>query len=133
MKMADYFQKKKGLGVLSTVDNSGRVNSAIYSKPHVAGDDHIAFVMKEKRTYANVQENPHASYLFKEEGKGYSGVRLTLTKKREERSPNVVRSMMSKKHPPEKLHKDAETLHVVYFDINEVTPLVSSGKCPVTR
>jgi hypothetical protein len=42
MELKDYFENTKGLGVLSTADNHGKVNSAIYSRPHVMEDGSLA-------------------------------------------------------------------------------------------
>ena len=129
MNIQDYFDNRKGLGILSTADSHGRVNSAIYARPHITDENQVAFVMTDRKTYANVRKNPHVSYLFKEEGSGYSGLRLSLTKVREEKSPNNVRSMLRRRYPPGKTNGDK--LHVVYFNVDEVLPLLSSGKCPV--
>ncbi len=33
MKLSDYFENSKGIGVLATTDLAGQVNQAIYAKP----------------------------------------------------------------------------------------------------
>ena len=68
----EYFKNTKGIGVLSTADDSGKVNSAIYSRPHILDDGGIAFIMRDRLTHHNLTENPRAAYLFVEEGPGYS-------------------------------------------------------------
>lgn len=80
MNMETYFSKMKGIGVMATSDKNGVVDTAIYSRPHVQGRDELAFIMHDRLTHKNLQENNHAGYLFLEEGKGYSGVRLFLSK-----------------------------------------------------
>jgi hypothetical protein len=35
MKLKEYFENTRGTGVLSTADNEGKVDAAIYSRPHV--------------------------------------------------------------------------------------------------
>lgn len=129
MKFQDYFENRKGIGILSTADSQGRVNSAIYARPHVTDENQVAFVMTDRKTYSNVRKNPQVSYLFKEEGSGYSGLRLSLTKVREEKSPNNVRSMVRRRYRSGKTN--GGKLHVVYFNVDEVLPLLSSGSCPV--
>lgn len=129
MKIEEYFEKSKGVGILSTADSSGRVNSAVYARPHVTDENQVAFVMTDRKTFSNVRKNPHVSYLFKEEGSGYSGLRFSLTKIREEKSPNNVRNMVRRRYPAGKRNRDK--LHVVYFNVDEVLPLLSSGTCPV--
>ncbi len=64
MKLKEYFASKKGVGVISTSDNQGRVDSAIYARPHVMNDGSLAFIMRERLTHKNIGENPFAVYLF---------------------------------------------------------------------
>ena len=80
MSLADYFENTKGLGVLATSDSDGNVDIAIYSRPYVIDETTIAFSMLERLSYANIQSNPRAAYLFMERGEGYVGKRLYLTK-----------------------------------------------------
>jgi putative heme iron utilization protein len=125
--LKEYFESTKGTGVLATADGSGRVNTAIYARPHVGEGRNLAFIMTEKRSYANVQSNPHASYLFREEGSGYSGVRLALRKTGEEDNAERIRELMRRSYAPE----DVGKLHLVHFVVEEIRPLVGSGKSPV--
>ena len=76
MKLNEYFEHAKGLGVLATSDVSGKVNVAVYARPHFTdeGDEKmVAFIMADRLTHANIQTNPHAAFLFVEEGQGYVG------------------------------------------------------------
>ncbi len=82
MNLSDYFDNTKGHGVLATADSSGKVNAAVYARPHFFDENTIAFIMRERITHANLQTNPHATYLFIQSGPGYSGKRLYLTKLR---------------------------------------------------
>jgi len=129
MKLAEYFEKKKGLGVLATADGEGHVNTAIYARPHVEDEGQLCFIMTERKTYANLQGNPHASYLFKEDGAGgVAGVRLRLRKTGEEADAERIQKLMRRRYAPE----DVGNLHLVHFHVEEILPLVSSGKCPIT-
>jgi len=85
-----YFNVKKGLGVLSTADEKGKVNAAVYSKPHVIDDKHVAFIMADRLTHANTNKNPYAIFLFKEEGPGYKGKRLYLKKLSETEDQELI-------------------------------------------
>jgi hypothetical protein len=78
MELKEYFRSTKGLGVLSTADDKGQVDSAVYSSPKVVDDGRVAFIMSDRLSLANVRKNPHAAYLFKENGEGWQGVRLFL-------------------------------------------------------
>ena len=84
MSLAEYFKDIEGYGILSTADAGGKVNSAVYSRPHVVDEHTLAFVMSYRRSLTNVQDNPRASYLFIEKKPGYSGKRFALTKTAED-------------------------------------------------
>ncbi|WP_291316787.1 pyridoxamine 5'-phosphate oxidase family protein, partial [Desulfuromonas sp.] len=71
--MKAYFETSSGKGVLSTADGEGRVDAAIYAKPHVMDDGTLAFIMRDRLTHKNLTENPYAAYLFVEDGPGYRG------------------------------------------------------------
>ena len=63
-EMHDYFENTTGNGVLATADAQGKVNQAVFSRPHVMEDGTAAFIMPHRLTHKNLQENPYAAYLF---------------------------------------------------------------------
>ena len=128
MNLDEYFEKTKGLGVLSTADASGHVDTAIYARPHVMDDDNVAFIMADRKSHRNLQSNPHAAYLFKEDGNGYSGLRLYMTKTDEEKNSERMRSMIRRKSY--EADEDSD-LYLVSFRVDKVLGLTGSGKCPV--
>jgi hypothetical protein len=71
-----------------------------------------------------VQANPHAIYLFIEEGEGYQGKRLSLTKIKEETDIEKIRALSRRILPPE--CEDQKTRFLVYFRVDAVRPLVGS-------
>ena len=85
MSIAEYFENAKGQGILATADKDGNVDAAVYAKPKILEENTIAFIMRDSLTHANVKSNLHACYLFVEnEGGGYRGLRLYLSKLYEE-------------------------------------------------
>ncbi len=128
MKLSEYFEQTNGLGVLSTADGSGHVDAAIYARPHVMDDQTVAFVMADKKSHHNLQSNPHAAYLFKENGNGYSGLRLYMTKTDEEKNSERMRSLIRRKSYEEDENND---LYLVSFRIDKILGLTGSGECPV--
>jgi hypothetical protein len=127
MKLSAYFENAKGTGVLTTTDADGKVNVAIYARPHFldANDDEtIAFIMADRLSHANVQANPHAAYLFMEEGKGYAGKRLTLRRAREEADPEKIQSVRRRQLPSE--CEESTTQFLVYFRVDSVRPLIGT-------
>jgi hypothetical protein len=125
-ELKSYFESKKGIGVLSTADKDGKVDSAVYSRPHVMDDGTMAFIMRDRLSHKNVTENPRASYLFVEEGKGYRGKRFFLNMEREEVDSELLYELRRRTYPPEKDRRDPKFL--VFFSVAEELPLVGSGE-----
>jgi hypothetical protein len=125
MNLSDYFDNAKGYGVLATADSSGKVNAAVYARPHFFDENTVAFIMRERLTHANLETNPHATYLFIQAGQGYSGKRLHLTKLREEANDELVQSIC--RRCDYSMFAEHLTRHVVFFNIDKVMPLIGSG------
>jgi hypothetical protein len=124
MELKEYFETVKGLGVMATADSNGRTNAAVYSRPHVMEDGLLAFIMRDRLTHANLKANPHATYLFKEDGAGYKGKRLYLSKVREEEDTALLESLRRRQYPD----KTEETKFLVFFKIDRELPLVGAEK-----
>ena len=125
MELKGYFQNSKGVGVLSTADGSGQVNAAIYSRPHFMDDGSLAFIMRDRLSHRNLLSNPHAAYLFKEDGPGYNGKRLYLTKIREEENSPLIDSLSRRTYPADPESKESRFL--VFFKLVKERPLVGNG------
>lgn len=126
MKLKEYFENTHGTGVLATADKEGKVDAAIYSRPHFFEDGTLAFVMRERLTHHNIQANPHAAYLFIEQGQGYSGKRLFLTKIREEKDSELTDKLKRRWLTPEE-DKAKGPKFLVVFRIDKELPLIGSG------
>jgi Pyridoxamine 5'-phosphate oxidase len=126
MDLKAYFDQAKGHGVLATADASGRVNLAIFARPHVMEDGSVAFIMPHRLTHNNVQSNPQAAYLFLEAGPGYKGKRLYLTKIREEQDTDLLYSLRRKTYADEKEKKEGPRF-LVFFQVDQVLPVVGAG------
>ncbi len=126
MSLANYFENIKGTGILATSDNEGNVDVAIYARPYVIEEHKIAFSMLERLSYANIQSNPKAAYLFMEQGEGYNGKRLYLTKLGEETDPERIKEL--KKQHNKIFTEDMINKHLVYFKIDKTRPLVGNNE-----
>ena len=124
MNLSEYFKTTKGIGVLSTADSDGKVDSAIYARPHFMDDGTMAFIMRDRLTHHNLQSNPHASYLFKEDGAGYRGKRLFMSKIREEQNSELLESLRRRKTE----YGNGEDRFLVFFKLENERPLVGDGK-----
>ncbi len=124
MKFDEYFGSAKGRGVLATAGADGRVDAAVYATPHVMDDETLAFIMADRLTHHNLKSNPHAAYLFMEDGEKYEGKRLFLTKIGEETDKKVLDSLRRKGYP----ELEGENEYLVSFRVDQVLPLVGSGE-----
>jgi hypothetical protein len=131
MQLKDYFSQAKGIGVLSTAGTDGQVDAAIYAKPHVMSDGTIAFIMRDRLTYHNLKENPHAAYLFIEAASGYKGVRLFLKKVKEETDAELIQKMTRRSLSPEEDEAKGPKF-LVCFEIEKALNLIGSGAPDLT-
>jgi hypothetical protein len=126
MDLKEYFKNNKGRGILATADREGNVDLAVYSKPHFMDDGSIAFIMADRLTHHNLQSNNQAAYMFMEEGSGYNGVRLFLTKLREEQDSDLLYSIRSKRYPAYK--EEGKTRFLVFFKVEKELPLIGAER-----
>lgn len=124
MNLKDYFEQTTGTGVLATADAQGRVDAAIYARPHILEDGTAAFIMLDKLTHKNLQTNPHATFLFMEKGEGYKGVRLFLKKLREETDPELIESLS--RHGVSQDYMQGSKFLVV-FELEKILNLLGPG------
>lgn len=124
MSLSDYFENTEGFGVLATADGDGKVDAAVYARPHILEDGTIAMIMRDRLTHHNLQSNPHATYLFRENKPGYKGKRLFLTKIREEGEGELLQSLRRRQYIDEK----DEAKFVVFFSLDKELPLIGAGK-----
>jgi len=127
MKFDDYFENASGVGVLSTADDKGKVNAALYGKPHVVDEDTVAFIASDRLTHANLKTNSSAIYIFKEDG-SYKGYRLYLTKTHEEKDSPLIENIRLKKYTGIGLKNNMESKFLIYFKVDKVLPLIGDGK-----
>lgn len=126
MDLRDYFANVIGFGVLATADVHGQVNLAVYARPHVLEDGTLAVIMRDRLSHHNLQSNPHAAYLFREEGAGYRGKRLHLTKIAEEKDTARI-AELKRRHPSPIKDADPGPLFLVTFQVDRVLPLIGPG------
>ena len=119
-KLKEYFESVKGVGVLATADGSGKVNAAVYSRPHFLEEGTMAFIMRDRLTHHNLQSNSYATFVFIEDGAASKGRRLYLTKAREENNPELVRKIKHRKNSD----WNEESVFLVYFTLDKELPLV---------
>ena len=124
MDIKEYFENTEGSGILATADSEGKVDAAIYARPHFIEDGTMALIMRDRLTHHNLLSNSHACYMFIEKGPGYKGKRFFLTKIREEQDSELLQTLRRRQYINEK----DESKFLVFFKIDKELPLVGTGK-----
>jgi hypothetical protein len=122
-ELKEYFESRKGIGVLATADSSGKVDAAVYSRPHFLEDGLLTFIMRDRLTHNNLRSNPNATFLFIENTIGYQGRRLFLKKVREDNNPELINRIKRRQYTDD--HE--EPMYLVYFQLEKDLPLIGSG------
>jgi hypothetical protein len=130
MTLKEYFHNTRGTGVLATADKEGRVDTAIYSRPHIMDDGSLAFIMRERLTLSNLQSNPYASYLFMEDTSHLKGLRLFMKKAREDTDEELISSMTRRSISPAE-DKAAGPKHIAYFSLEKILALVGGKEIDI--
>jgi hypothetical protein len=124
MELKEYFENTEGKGIMATADSEGKVDTAIYARPHFMDDGTIAMIMRDRLTHHNLESNSHACYMFIEKGPGYKGKRLFLTKVREEQDSELLTNLRRRQY----INENDESKFLVFFRIEKELPLVGAGK-----
>ncbi|MBC8018503.1 MAG: pyridoxamine 5'-phosphate oxidase family protein [Verrucomicrobia bacterium] len=123
MKLSELFSNS-GLGVMSTSSSDGKVNSAVYARPHVIDETTLVWGMTDKRTYQNLTRNRHAAYLFKASTTGFSGVRLALELIRTEEEGDLLATIKKNTDVIVGPGAGAAVTHAAWFRVTEVRELI---------
>jgi hypothetical protein len=127
MNLAEYFENKNGLGILATANSDGIIDGAPYSKPHFEDENTVTFIMADRLSHKNLESNPQATFIFKEDG-SYEGKRLFLSKLKEVDDADKINDLMLKYHLDwYKAYKEKKKF-LVYFKIDKILPLIISKK-----
>lgn len=126
LNLHEYFETAQGKGILATCDAAGNVDVALYAKPHVIDNETVAFIMCQRTSYENLKSNLNAAYLFLEDGQGYKGHRLYLTKERQETNNDLV-AAWSRRTGYIAPSTDDSQKFIVYFKVTRIRPLVGGA------
>jgi hypothetical protein len=126
MKLSEYFEGTSGRGILATSGPEGRVDAAVYSRPHFVDEETVAYIMTDRLTHSNLQSNPYAAYVFMEAGERYEGKRLYLRKIKEETDPEAIDKMRWRKSYIIPEDQKGEKRFLVVFKIEKVLSLIGS-------
>ena len=130
-KLMEYFNRQPRLGVISTSGQDGRVDCAVYGSPQMIDEKTVMVAFARGRTWANLQENPHAVYMIMEPGEGlmdWKGVRVYL--RMLEHFQSGPRLEGYKREAAKMVGEEAVEMIAVLaaFEVEEVRPLIDFGQ-----
>ena len=130
-KLMDYFNKQPRLGTLSTSGKDGKVNVAYFGSPRMVDEKTVIMGLGKNRTFANLQENPHAVFMIMEQGKAiteWKGVRVYL-KMKEYRTSGETLDQIKTQIAQRAGEAAAKIIYAaVIFEVNEVRPFADFGQ-----
>lgn len=129
--LMEYFNKQPRLGILSTANKEGKVNSAYFGSPRMINDATIIVGLGKNKTFTNLQENPLACYMIMEPGKTlaeWKGLRIYLKMTECHISGDTLDMM--KKQISEKAGEAAGKMiyAAVTFSVYDIRPLADFGQ-----
>ena len=131
VELMEYFNRQPRLGVISTSSQDGRVDSAVYGSPQMIDEKTVIVALARGRTWANLQENPHAVYMIMQPGEGlmdWKGIRVYL--RMLEYADSGPRLEAYKREAAKIVGEEAVGMIAVLatFEVEEVRPLIDFGQ-----
>ena len=130
-KLIEYFNKQPRLGIISTSSKDGKVDSAVYGSPQMIDEKTVIVALAKGRTFANLQENPNATFMIMELGAGildWRGIRVYL-RMREYATSGPQLDMYKSQTAKIVGEQAADMIKVLAtFEVTEVRPLIDMGQ-----
>lgn len=127
----EYFNKTPRLGILSTSSTDGRVDSAVFGLPQMIDKKTVMAASANNRTFANLKENPHATYTIMEPGDSimdWKGIRVYM-KLKEYTTSGELLDMIRNQAANFVGEEGAKMIYAALtFEVYEVRPLVDFGQ-----
>ncbi len=130
-KLREYFNRQPRLGVISTSSKDGKVDCAVYGSPQMIDEKTVMVAFARGRTFANLEENPHAVFMIMESGTGildWKGIRVYL--KMLEYATSRPKLETYKSQMAKVVGEQAAGMIAVLatFEVTEVRPLIDFGQ-----
>jgi Pyridoxamine 5'-phosphate oxidase len=131
VELMEYFNRQPRLGVISTSSQDGRVDSAVYGSPQMIDEKTVIVALARGRTWANLQDNPHAVYMIMQPGEGlmdWKGIRVYL--RMLEYADSGPRLEAYKREAAKIVGEEAAGMIAVLatFEVEEIRPLIDFGQ-----
>lgn len=130
-RLMEYFNRQPRLGIISTSNRNGAVDCAVYGSPQMIDEKTVIVALGRGRTFANLQENPHAVYMIIEPGEGlldWKGIRVYLIMKEAFESGPKLDEYRSRMAGIVGEQAAGMIAVLAVFEVTEVRPLVDFGQ-----
>ena len=129
-EVMDLFNKRPRIGSLSTANQKGEVNVAVFGSPQMIDENTVVMGIGRNRSFANLQKNPNAVFIVVEPGEtvmDWKGARVYLEALAIETGGGFYEQI--KENIAEAAGKAAaDMIHAaIRFKITEVRPIVDTG------
>jgi len=127
----EYFNKQPRLGVISTSCKNGNVDCAVYGSPQMIDEKTVIVALARGRTFANLQENPHAVFMITEPGEGildWKGIRVYLNMQEFATSGPKLETYRSRMAGIVGEQAAGMIAVLATFEVTEVRPLIDFGQ-----
>jgi len=129
-ELMELFNSPNRIGILSTSDGEGNVNSGLFGSPRMIDGDTVVMASGENRTIANLRRNPKAVYLFFEPGKNimdWKGGRVYLRAQKFEREGPLLDRFIEEIRKRVGDQAASMLTTAITFRIEDVRPLIHLG------
>jgi hypothetical protein len=130
-KLMEYFNRSDRIGMLSTADKEGMVDTAVFGSPRMIDAKTVVMGLGKNRTLENLRQNPHAVFMIIEPGKtvmDWKGIRVYMQVRDLATSGELLETF---KAEMAKIvgREAADMVHAtVTFEVQELRPLIDMGQ-----
>ena len=129
-EVMELFNKRPRIGALSTANQKGEVNVAVFGSPQMIDENTVVMGIGKNRSLANLRENPHAVFIVVEPGKtvmDWKGARVYLEVVRIEEEGDLFNRLVEQVRTVAGNEAAAGIRAAVTFRIEGSRPIIDPG------
>jgi hypothetical protein len=130
-ELMELFNSPTRIGILSTSDGKGNVNSGLFGSPRMLDGDTVVMACGESRSLANMAVNPKAVYLFFEPGANimdWKGAKVYLRVDKFEKEGPLLDRFIQEIRARVGDQAASRLTTAVTFHIEDIRPLIDLGR-----
>jgi hypothetical protein len=128
-ELMEIFNNPNRIGILTTSDGKGNVNSGLFGSPRMVDRDTVVMACGDNRSLANMRRNPRAVYLFFEPktnlaDRDWKGARVYLKAEKFEKEGLLLDRFIEEIRARIGVQAASILTTVVTFRIEDIRPLI---------